>query len=109
MNSTGVPLFSAAALVVLDRLPFDPTLRSRFEIMSGALMWRDEFPRPNSSDWKLVMPNYVYRYLLAYRASITLGEEQAGFRPVWEQVARYAPGWTGLRPERRGVRERRRL
>jgi hypothetical protein len=109
MSAGGIPLFSAAALAVLDRRPFDPAARARYEIMSGGLMWPDEFPRPGTPEWEAVSPNWVYRYLIAYRASITLGEERPAFRPVWEQVVRHAPHWPGLRAERRGERARRRL
>jgi hypothetical protein len=109
MDTPGVPLFSADGLAALDRMPFDPAARGSFELMSGGLMWPDEFPRPGSTEWEAVSPRWAYRYLLAYRASLTLGEERAEFRPVWEQVLRHAPNWPGLRPERRGKRARRRL
>jgi hypothetical protein len=109
MATSGIPLFSTATLAVLDRMPFDPAARGRFEVMSGGLLWPDEFPRPGTPEWGIVSPHWVYRYLLAYRVSITLGEERAELRPVWEQVARHAVNWPGLRPERRGERARRRL
>jgi hypothetical protein len=108
MNQPGVPLFSEAALGILDRMPFDAAARGSFELMSGALLWPDEFPL-GMADWELVRSQCVYRYLLAYRRAITLGEDRAVFRPVWEQVARHAPNWPGLRPERRGERAARRL
>jgi hypothetical protein len=109
MSPAGVPLFSAAALAVLDRQPFDPAARGSYEMMSGGLMWRDEFPEVGSPEWQLVAADWVYRYLIGYRASITLGEERAAFRPVWEQVVQMAPNWPGLREERRGDDARRRL
>jgi hypothetical protein len=109
MEQSGVPLFSADALAVLDRMPFDPGARGSFELMSGGLIWPDEFPPPWSPGWELVRPQWVYRYLIAYRRTLTLGEDRASFRPVWEQVARHAPNWPGLRPERRGERAARRL
>jgi hypothetical protein len=109
MGNHLVPLFSAAALAILDRMPFDPAARGRFEYLSGGLMWQDEFPPVMSPDWQVIAPNYAYRYLIAYRASITLGREQAAFCPVWEQVVQQAPNWPGLRPERRGAAAMRRL
>jgi hypothetical protein len=109
MDAPGLPLFSADALAVLDGMPFDPAARGRFELMSGGLMWPDEFPPPRSPGWAAISPNWVYRFLLAYRASITLGEERAEFRPVWEQVVQHAANWPGLRPERRGASALRRL
>ncbi|AWM36191.1 hypothetical protein GobsT_60360 [Gemmata obscuriglobus] len=109
MESFELPQFSPGALAVLDRMPFDPTARSRYDLMSDGLIWSDEFPPPGSAAWALVRTQWVYRYLIAYRRAVTLGEERAGFLPVWEQVARHAPNWPGLRPERRGERAARRL
>jgi hypothetical protein len=109
MEQPGLPLFSADALAVLDRMPFDPDARGSFELMSGGLIWPDEFPPPGSPEWELVRPQWVYRYLVAYRRALTLGEDREEFRPVWEQVVRQAPNWPGLRPERRGERAERRL
>ena len=109
MSTARMPLFSAAGLSILDRQVYDPTARASYEVMSGGPMWPDEFPRSGSPAWMAVSPNWVYHYLIAYRASITLGGERAEFRPVWEQVARHAPNWPGRRVERRGDRARRRL
>jgi hypothetical protein len=109
MEQSGPPLFSAAGLAVLDRMPFDPDARGRFELLSGGLVWPDEFPPFGSSEWELVRPQWAYRYLIAFRRALTLGEEREAFRPVWEQVVRHASNWPGLRPERRGERAARRL
>lgn len=109
MSTARMPLFSAAGLSVLDRQVYDPAARASYVLMSGGLMWPDEFPPCSSPAWMEISPNWVYRYLIAFRASITLGEERAEFRPIWEQVARHAPNWPGLRSERRGERARRRL
>lgn len=105
----GIPLFSETALAILDRHLYDPDARSSYELMSGGLIWSDEFPKLGSLEWAAVSPNWVYRYLIAYRASITLGVERMEFRPVWEQIMRQAPHWPGLRQERSGARARRRL
>jgi hypothetical protein len=109
MEKSGIELFSSAALAVLDRQPYDPAAKGKYELMSGGLIWGDEFPKCGSSEWELVRPAWVYRYLIAYRAALTLGEERAEFRAVWEQVVQHAPNWPGLRPERRGESARKRL
>lgn len=109
MDTSEPRLFSEAALAVLDRMPFDPAARGSFEIMSGGLLWPDEFPGPGTREWAAIAPGWLYRYLIAYRASITLGEERAEFRSIWEQVIRHAPNWPGLRPERWGELAQRRL
>jgi hypothetical protein len=109
MEPPGFPQFSADALVILDRMPFDPMARGRFELMSGGLIWSDEFPPSGSSEGELVRAQWVYRYLIAYRRALTLVEDRVAFLPIWEQVVRGAPNWPGLRPERRGERAARRL
>ena len=109
MEQESFPLFSMAALSILDRMPFDPDARGNLEIMSGGLLWPDEFPAGGSAEWEVVRPQWVYRYLLADRRALTLGEDREEFRPVWEQVSQHAPNWPGLRPERRGDRAARRL
>jgi hypothetical protein len=108
METVEPRLFSPEALAILDRMSFDPTVRGRYEWLSGGLIWPDEFPRAHE-EWLIVARGYVYRFLIAYRASLTLGPECAEFRAVWEQVVRHAPNWPGLRPERRGERAARRL
>lgn len=97
-----IPMFSNAALAILNRQVYDPTAKGDYEIMSGGLLWSDEFPQIGSPEWPVFAHNWVYRFLLAYRASITMGEENALFRPVWQQAIDHAPNWPGLREERRG-------
>src|SRR5207253_849591 len=109
MEASALPLFSAAALAVLNHRPYDPVAKGQYELMSGGLIWGDEFPKPGTPERDLVMPAWGYRYLIAYRAALTLGEERAEFRPVWEQVLREAPDWPGLRADRRGGKARKRL
>jgi hypothetical protein len=102
-------LFSAAGLAVLDGMVFDPAARAQFEHLSGGLMWPDELPRLGSTAWTAIAPGCLYRFVLAYRASITLHPEQAQPFELWEQVVQHAPNWPGLRRERRGERALRRL
>ncbi|WP_165246665.1 hypothetical protein [Paludisphaera soli] len=104
-----IPPLTAEALGVLDRMPFDPAARGGFDVMSGGLAWPDAFPRMRSPERAVVYRNWMPRLLIAYRASITLGEERLKFRAAWEQVVQGAPNWPGLRPERRGDRALRRL
>ena len=108
MTPKGLPLFSDAALAVLDQMPCDPTSRGEFEWLSGGLMWSDELPLVGTPERQAMSPAAATGCLLACRASLTLGKNDA-FLPVWEQVVRYAPNWPGLRPERRGEAARRRL
>lgn len=105
-------LFSTEALEILNRMIYDPEDRPSYEIMSGGLLWRDEFPPFTTTlprEGKIVWKEYAPRYLIAFRASITCGEERIEFRPIWEQVVEFAPSWPGLRPDRRDERMRRLL
>jgi len=88
--------------------PHEPLARGEFEWLSGGLMWSDEFPSLGTPERQAMSQAGAVGCLLAARAAVTLGQE-SGFLPVWEQVARHAPNWPGLRPERRGEAALRRL
>jgi hypothetical protein len=112
MAEQNAKLFSTAALVVLNNQAFDPAAKGRYENLSGGLIWGDEFPVSGTPEWEAIdenFTNFAYRYLVAYRASITLGKEREAFQGVWNQVMAFAPNWPGLRPERRGERAKKRL
>ncbi|QJW95945.1 hypothetical protein [Frigoriglobus tundricola] len=102
-------LFSPVALAVLNSLQYDQAARDSYELLSGGLMWPDERPQVGSPERGVVSLDCAYRFLIAYRASITLGEERSKFRSVWEQVVDETPNWPGLRHERRGAAARKRL
>jgi hypothetical protein len=110
MDAPTIPLFTPEALAVLDRQPYDPAAKGRYELMSGGLIWGDEFPELGSAERQSISAGDVWRFLVAYRASITLGDKEwVALRPLWEQVVREAPNWPGLRPERWGEKARKRL
>src|SRR5580698_6837108 len=109
MELPKLPMFSDAALATLDQMPCFSTERGRFEWLSGGLIWPDEFPWIGTPERELMSnPPEAIGCLLACRAAITLAKETP-FLPIWEQVARIAPNWPGLRPERRGEKALRRL
>lgn len=101
-------VLSGEALAALDSQEFNPLAKARYEALSGGLIWPDEFPLQRR-DFRLLFGNYADRFLIAYRASITLSEERVDYRPYWIQVRQHAPNWPGLRPERCGDKARRRL
>ena len=69
MSSPTISLFTAAALEILDRRIHDAGERGFFDLMSGALVWADEFPRTGSPGWWTVAEHGRARALVAYRAS----------------------------------------
>lgn len=103
-----LPLFEPHVLSLLDALTVDPLATVDYEYLSGGLVWSDELPRDENGK-RLVVRSGAVKYVLAYRASITLDQERSQFRPHWEQLERDAPNWPGLRPDRRDDAARRRL
>ena len=43
MSAASITLFSAEALTALNRQRYDGKARGRYELMSGGLIWADEF------------------------------------------------------------------
>jgi len=99
---TKAPFFSDAALAILDRMPFDARAVPVYDMISGGLHWHDEFPKPPDPAWEIVRAGWAFRFLLGYRASLTIAKERPELRLPWQQVVELAPRWPGLRPERVG-------
>ena len=97
-----------AALCRLNEMPFDPNATHAYDHMAGGLVWSDEFPSEDAS-WDFVSNITPCRYLVRFRALITLGQTELSDQPLWRQVEQSAPNWPGLRIERRNGRIRRRL
>ena len=95
-------------LNLLDALELDPSATVHYEWLSGGLVWSDELPRDEAAR-RVVTRSHAFKYVLAYRASVTVGKERAEFRPHWEQVQTHAPHWPGLQPDRRNDEARSRL
>jgi hypothetical protein len=106
---------SAAAMAADDDANFDPyrTLAEHaahlngvrrpgwfskpfYELMSGALVWRDERRRdtPVHVVWAL-------RAVWAYRTSLMLGAPREELAEFWQYGLKHFPQWVGFRPERR--------
>lgn len=101
--------FSDEALAILNAMPLNPTATYRYEHLSGGFVWSDELPRGWTSDCEAVWEGDLYRYLIHFRAQITLGKQDLGEHPLWRQLETHAPNWPGLVPERRSARMRKRL
>lgn len=70
--------------------------RPGYELLSGALVWPDEFRRDT--------PTHVCRGLRpvwAYRTSLMLDAPRADLAEWWEFGLAHFPRWVGFRPERR--------
>ncbi len=107
MNVACAP-FEPHVLLRLDSLAADPAATVGYEYLTGGLVWSDELPRDVEGQ-RIVVRSGAFKRVLAYRASLTLGEERTEFRLYWDQLERGAPNWPGLRAERRGAEARRQL
>ena len=67
-----------------------------YEIMSGALMWRDETNKNTPVEVK-----WALRLIASYRTSLMLDEPRTKYKPIWDRAQSLFPDWVGFRPERR--------
>lgn len=74
----------------------DRTQAPFYELMSGALLWRDETrsDTPTEVIWAL-------RPVWAYRTSLMLGAPRAERLKIWEHALSLFPEWVGFLPDRR--------
>lgn len=93
MSVSGSEIEKLAPL--LGHLPVQREARPRYDMLSDALIWSDEWPldRP-PRDWWAIRP------LLHYRASIILSEP-APYQLLWDIGLKYFPLWPGFLAERR--------
>ena len=96
-----LPPIDPQVLLLLDALTADPAATAKYEWLSGGLVWSEELPQDQAAR-RIVTRSDEFKYVLAYRASLTIGKERVEFRPHWEQIQSHAPRWPGLRADRRG-------
>lgn len=74
---------------------FKPDAQMRYDIMSDAVFWDDEFPTPFAGD------SLALRLLLRYRTTLLIEEESPELRPYWDFGKTLFPDWPGFLSERR--------
>jgi len=83
----------------IQNLEYNPTATCRYDLLSGGLVWEDEIS--NYAMFKMLEEgNYIFRFVLAYRVSMILGEQNATCKDAWEYWAELFPTWPGFREER---------
>ncbi|WDI42267.1 hypothetical protein [Bremerella sp. P1] len=100
--------FPDRALAILRQTIWDPNAICIYDGVSGGLVWSDEYPH---EAMKVCLPDnhWAFRYVLAYRASLILGEPREEFSAPWDQLMKECPNWPGLRPERQSTALREQL
>jgi hypothetical protein len=91
------------AAPVLDALIAQPDAHVFFEVMSGALVWSDEYPFVADGVYYDIemFPRQLLRGVWAYRSSLIEGEPKERCRAGWELAQSLFPKWPGFLPERR--------
>ena len=81
----------------IQHCQFHPDAKRSAELLSGGFMWSDERPEAAYIDSE---NDYLFRFLIGFRASLIRGEPMEELRPVWDELQRLCPSWPGFRPER---------
>ena len=100
MQERRVRKFSPEAIAHLRSAVWDPEAQRLTDLLAGAFFWSDE--KTHEVLHTGIRQDYTAeRMLIAYRASLAMGNPRATLSGPWEQVCREVPDWPGLRPERR--------
>ena len=95
------PYFPEEAVACLRRTRYSPAARPSLELLSGSLIWEDEF-----ADYVEFVAHCrdegCLRYWepVAYRTSVIRGRPTEGLRRGWDELRNVCPDWPGLREER---------
>jgi hypothetical protein len=95
--------FPQEAIEILRGVRWNPDAAWQFDLLSGGIIWDDEFPSEVTSIC-INENNWAFRAVLGYRASLIRGKPDERLRPAWEQLLHECPEWPGFRPERRARR-----
>ena len=71
-----------------------------YDILRGGFIWEDEFPNEKSDLRGFLQSIALLSKVIAYRASLTLGEPNPAYENEWNTLKRLLPSWPGFREER---------
>ena len=87
----------------IKQLTLDPNARCQYELLSGGLVWSDEFTITILNELSGLGEEpiaHIFRYLWAYRSSLIEKQERQEFRHIWTEMLTTFPDWPGFRSER---------
>lgn len=87
-----------AAQQILKDCVYDPNAVRRYDLMRGGFVWSDEMPANTFKE--KVQGILLLAKVIAYRASLTLGEPRQEFESEWNDLKETIPAWPGFREER---------
>src|SRR4051794_32197583 len=78
----------------MKRLNRDEQAVVRFELLSGSLVWSDEFPKGTKAN------THCLRFVFRHRTSLIVGESDKPYEIFWSEAKRHFPEWIGFAPDR---------
>jgi len=92
-------MLSATLIHLLAACEHDPAAACQYDVMAGGLVWSDEVPSPGDHAPNLRSSVHL-RSVIAYRASLTLGQPRVELESDWNELRQLLPNWPGFREER---------
>ena len=89
---------TSTAKRILGACEYDPAADRTYDIMRGAFLWEDELPPRSSKDFPRAI--FILARVIAYRASLTLGQPNPEYESEWAELREAVPSWPGFRQER---------
>jgi hypothetical protein len=71
-----------------------------YDVMRGGFVWKDEMPDQDRDRKGFVQAIFLLSKVIAYRASLTLGDPRAEYADEWNALKRLVPSWPEFREER---------
>ena len=87
-----------AATAILRRCVHDHGAVRRYDLLRGGFLWSDELPVCAASELNSVIA--ILAPVIAYRASLTLGQPHSRYEADWNALQAAGPSWPGFRHER---------
>lgn len=81
---------------LLNKLQADPNARVNYELMSGALIWSDEFPALSEING---LDTNCLRGVFRFRTTLMLGKPEERYRTGWEALQTLCPNWPAFLPD----------
>ena len=85
---------------ILKKCTCSETANHNYDIFRGGFVWDDEMPNSDTDYEDFDKSIIILARVIAYRASLTLGEPQKRYEKDWLELKRNIPSWPGFREER---------
>lgn len=88
-------MINPAVLDLLKTCLPDPAAACKYDVMAGGLIWDDEIPSASDRGANLRVSVHL-RSVIAYRASLSLGEPRPELERDWHELKDAIPTWPGF-------------